>query len=262
MPIVTLTTDFGTRDSYVSEMKAAVIDRCPNVRLVDVTHEVEPGDVEGGAWVLGRIWERYPPATVHLCVVDPGVGGTRLPIAVLCRERWLVGPDNGLLTRVLFNGPPTGAWRLDPAAVGVRKVADTFHGRDLFAPAAGRIACGEAASALGATLDLASVHRLVLPLPRRQADRLEGRVAHVDRFGNLVTDIPTEWLPPHPSACVAGRAIEGIATAYASVPAGGLVLTRGSGGTLEISVHSGSAAEVLGVGRGGRVEVRDAAEEP
>ena len=142
MAIVTLITDFGTRDGYVGEMKGVLLERCPTVSVVDVTHDVEPGDIPGAAWVLGRVWRRFPEGTVHLVVVDPGVGGGRRAVALEHDGRWFVGPDNGLITRALPD-EVSRARSIDTESLGLAPASVTFHGRDLFAPAAAWLAGGD-----------------------------------------------------------------------------------------------------------------------
>lgn len=256
MSIVTLTTDFGTRDGYVGEMKGVVLQRAPSARLVDVTHDLPAGDVWSGAWALSRIWARFPPGSVHLAVVDPGVGTDRRAAAARIAGRWLVGPDNGLLT--LASGEVEAARELDPDRVGLEPFSDTFHGRDLFAPAAGHLAADGEPDALGPALDPGSLVRLPVPAPRRDGGRVRGQVVHVDRFGNLVTNVPSEWLPDAPVAEVGDYEIRRTGESFAAVEPGSPVLIRGSGGTLEVCVRDGRASEVLGLGRGETVELRPA----
>lgn len=255
MHIVTLTTDFGLEDPYVAEMKGVLLSICPVVRLVDVTHDVAPGDLEEASWVLSRIWERFPPGTVHVAVIDPGVGSSRLPVAVRAGDRWFAGPDNGILDAVLERTPAEAAVAIESSRVSAEEPSDTFHGRDIFAPAAARLACGEEASALGRSLEPDRLVRMERAGPVREGTTITGRVVHVDRFGNLITDIPTEWLPDAPSVSIASRRIEGVERSYAAVASGDLLLTLGSGGRLEISARGTSAAARLGVGRGETVTV-------
>lgn len=254
MSIVTLTTDFGTRDGYVGEMKGVVLERARSARLVDVTHDVPPGDVWCGAWTLSRVWTRFPPGTIHLAVVDPGVGTDRRAAAVRIAGRWLVAPDNGLLT--LASGDVETVRELDPARIGLEPLSDTFHGRDLFAPAAAHLAAGRDRADLGPSLDPGSLVRLPTPAPERDGGRLRGRVVHVDRFGNLITDLPLDWLPERPVAELGGREVRATGGSFAAVEPGEPVLIRGSGGTLEVCVRDGRADELLGVERGATVEVR------
>ncbi len=260
MTIVTLTTDFGTRDGYVGEMKGVVTTRAPGARLVDVTHAVPAGDVRDGAWVLDRIWSRFPRGSVHLAVVDPGVGGERRAVAARSDGRWLVGPDNGLLTPVAEARGVEVVRRLDPDRVGLEPLSDTFHGRDLFAPAAARLAAGADPDELGPALDPGRLVRLERSEPRREDGWLVGEVRHVDRFGNLITDLPTGSLPDDPVAEIGGYRVRGLSRAFAAVEPGEPVLIRGSGGTLEVCVRGERASEVLGQGRGARVRVRPAGE--
>lgn len=259
---ITLVTDFETVDGYAGEMKGVLLSRAPEARLVDVTHEIPPGDVAGGAWTLRRVWTRFPAETVHVAVVDPGVGSDRRPVATEVASRWFVGPDNGLLTHVLDRRDAGDARRLDPEAVGLVPFSDTFHGRDLFAPAAAHLAVGGDPADLGPRIDPASLVRLDVPDTerRRRADgsaEVVGEVVHVDRFGNLITNVPSDWLPERPAVELGSYRLGDVGRSFASVEPGEPVMVRGSGGTLEICVRDGSAAEVLGAGRGASLTVRE-----
>ena len=255
MAIVTLITDFGTRDGYVGEMKGVLLERCPTASLVDVTHDIEPGDIPGAAWVLGRIWGRFPEGTVHLVVVDPGVGGDRRAVALEHDGRWFVGPDNGLVTRAI-SGEPSRACSIDSESLGLASVSVTFHGRDLFAPAAAWLAGGGGLDRVGRAIDPAELVRLEFPAPERAGLAVRGHVWHVDRFGNLITDVPGAWVSPTALVEVGGEEVSGLRTHYGAGEDGELLAFIGSGGTLEISVRNGSAAERLSAGRGDRVNVR------
>lgn len=240
--VITLLTDFGTTDSYVAEVKGALLRRAPTAPLVDVTHDVPPGDIRAAQVILGRTWHRFPPGTVHLCVVDPGVGGARAALALAAHGHAFVGPDNGLFTELLA----------DATAVALpipRDAAPTFHGRDVFAPAAAALATGTPLDRLGPAVE----PRGHLPLPpcRREGPRTVGEVLLVDRFGNLLTNIPAMA----GSVTVADRAIGPVRRAFADVARGDLVAYVGSGGTIEVAVRDGSAAQRLGAGRGAVVRV-------
>ncbi len=255
MAIVTLITDFGTRDGYVGEMKGVLLERCPTALVVDVTHDIEPGDVRGAAWVLGRVWGRFPEGTVHLVVVDPGVGGDRRAIAVEQGGRWFVGPDNGLISRAIPD-EPSSARSIEADSLGLAPASVTFHGRDLFAPAAAWLAGGGEPDRVGDPLDPSELVRLDLPVPERLGAAVRGHVAHVDRFGNLITDIPGAWVSPTALVEVGGEEVSGLRTHYGAGEDGELLSLIGSGGTLEVSVRNGNAAERLSAGRGDRVSVR------
>lgn len=253
--IVTLITDFGTSDAYVGEVKGVLLHRCPDATLVDVTHDIEPGDVESASRVLGRVWERFPPGTVHLVVVDPGVGGDRRAVALRHGDRWFVGPDNGLIS-LAVESVPAEVRLLDPDSLGLSPASVTFHGRDLFAPAAAWLAAGGASEQLGSPLSPDDLVRLDLPAPERLGTAVRGHVTQVDRFGNLITDIPGGWVSPTALVEVGGEEVSGLRTHYAAAEPGELLALVGSAGMLEIAVRNGSAAERLSAGRGDRVSVR------
>lgn len=259
MPPVTLTSDFGLADSYAGEMKGVILSGS-DVPVIDITHELPRGDIWAGAWALRRIWMRFPVDTVHLCVVDPTVGSGRRAIAARAGERWFVGPDNGLLTfldhEIIGIEAVRSVWRLRPP-VGA-PVSSTFHGRDLFAPAAAALARGRIDEALGEELAPASLARLAVPPAERGPEGLAGIIVHVDRFGNLVTDLPVEWLGEEPRVRVGTATVSGLADSYADVAPGTALLTRGSVGTLEVSVRDGRADRELQAERGDTVLVEAA----
>jgi S-adenosylmethionine hydrolase len=245
--IVTLLTDFGTADGYVAEVKGALLRRAPDATVVDVTHEIAPGDLLAAAYVLGRTWRAFPEGTVHLVVVDPGVGTARRALAVETAGHRFVAPDNGVLSRVLESGSGRiVSLPMDAAA------SPTFHGRDLFAPAAARLLAGEPLAALGRPVG----DPVMLPVPRleRRGDVAVGEVVHVDRFGTLVTNLPGAVLRSGGSVRLGDHAVQPGRT-FADAAPGAPVAFTGSGGTVEVAVRDGRADEVLGVGRGAAVRV-------
>lgn len=250
MAIVTLLTDFGTTDSYVAELKAGILSAAPHAVLVDVTHAVPPGDVRSAAYLLGRTWHRFPEGTVHLGVVDPGVGTTRGAVALGAGGHWFVGPDNGLFTAVLRDH------EVEIVALPVAETAAaTFHGRDVFAPAAAALASGAALHVLGEPY-LAMPERLVYSEPRYEGKSIVGEIVYVDRFGTLVTNLSTDIVPDYAVLEFEGLDIGPLRRTYADVPTGGLLAYTGSGGAIEIAVRDGSAARRLGLGVGGRIRAR------
>jgi len=263
---ITLLTDFGTVDGYVAAMKGVIAARAPNAIIDDASHDIPPGDVAAAAWTLSRYWRLYPPGTVHLVVVDPGVGSERRALAAEADGRLFVAPDNGVLTRVLAEVGDTAVVSIEAAELFRTPVSATFHGRDVFAPVAAelarRVAAGPAAfreALTGLGPAVVDPVRLPLPEPYRAADHLAGEVVHVDRFGNLITNVPGEWLAPGARARVAGGPAAPLVRTYAEVAPGALAALVGSAGMLEISVRDGSAAERLGVGRGASVRVEPGA---
>jgi S-adenosylmethionine hydrolase len=250
MPLVTLLTDFGTTDSYVAEMKGVILSLAPAATLVDVTHAVPPGDVRSGAYLLGRTWHQFPPGTVHLAVVDPGVGTERAAIALRTRGHAFVGPDNGLFSPVLRDAEVEIVTLATPDGA-----SPTFHGRDLFAPVAAALAAGSPLTVLGKPF-IGLPHRLAYTEPHYEGKSIVGEIIYVDRFGTLVTNLTPELVPPYASIEVEGLDLGPLRRTFGDVPTGGLLAYVGSGGEVEVGVRDGSAARRLGLGVGGRIRVR------
>ena len=256
--IVTLLTDFGHRDYYVGALKGTLLRLAPRAVLVDLSHDVEPGDVEGAADLIAAAAPSFPAGTVHLAVVDPGVGSARRMAIAEAGGHQFVAPDNGLLTPFLDGGT---AWSVTRTDLFLRGPGATFHGRDRFAPIAAALVRGDHPAALGEPL--ADAVRLAQPRPRREETAeglaLHGRVARVDRFGNLVTDLPAEWLVASGGAAVtaevAGRRAARTVTHYAELAPGQAGLMVGSLGTLELAMRDESLAAAWGVARGAPVRV-------
>jgi len=257
--IVTLTTDFGVRDPYVAEMKGAILGIArtagATVQLVDVTHEVARHDVVEGALALEAATPFFPRGTVHVAVIDPGVGTARRGMVVAARGQVFVGPDNGVFTPFL-SGTDWRAFELAAPEYRLPAVSRTFHGRDVFAPAAAHVAVGVDVARLGPAVT--DPVRLAWEGARERAGTLEGAVIHVDRFGNLVTSLFAEAVAARLGArirvSVRGRAIPMVNT-YGELERGGLGALAGSSGRLEIAVREGSAAAALRARRGTRVTV-------
>jgi len=250
MPLITLLTDFGTADPYVAEMRGVLYSRIPGVTLSDLSHGIAPGDVAAAAYLLGRTWHRFPEGTVHLVVVDPGVGTGRAAIAFGAGAHWFVGPDNGVLTPVLDRiGGPVVA--VPPAA----DAAPTFHGRDLFAPTAAALARGVALHELGEPLPTVPV-RLTPALPFHEGKVVVGEVIAVDRFGNLITNLTAAEVPPYAVLEAEDAEVGPLRRTFGDVASGQLVAYLGSSGQVEIAVRDGSAARRIGLGVGGRVRAR------
>jgi len=250
MPVVTLLTDFGNSDSYVAELKAAILRGAPEAILVDITHSVAPGDVRSGAYLVGRTWHLFATGTVHLAVVDPGVGTDRAALAFAAAGHWFVGPDNGLFTFVLRDAEVLIVSLPTPADASA-----TFHGRDLFAPAAAALAGGQRLAVLGEPF-AAMPARLVYAEPHYEGKSVVGQVVYVDRFGTLVTNLTPELVPSYAVLEVEGLDIGPLRRTYGDVPTGGLLAYVGSGGAVEIAVRNGSAARRLGMGVGARIRAR------
>jgi S-adenosylmethionine hydrolase len=241
-PLVTLLTDFGTADSYVGELKGVLLSLAPGAVVVDVSHHVPPGDVAAASYVLGRVWRTFPAGTVHLAVVDPGVGTRRRALAAEAAGHRFVAPDNGLLSDVFAVAEARVVSVPIPAAA-----SRTFHGRDVFAPAAARLASGVSLAEVGTP-----VSDLVHLPPRklfREGSDLVGQVVYVDGFGTLVTNLPGGEVAAGAMVRLGAYTVALQAT-FADVPPGETVAFVGSGGTVEIAVRGGRADVVLGLSRG------------
>ncbi len=242
-PSIVLLTDFGTSDGYVAEMKGVLLSMAPMIPVIDASHDIPAQDVDYGRITLARYWRRYPAGTVHLCVVDPGVGGRRAALAVASSGQFFVGPDNGLLSPALF--------ALDAEVVSLPIPAhssSTFQGRDVFAPTAARIALGESIHSLGEIFRTATMLRT--PVPRKQSDGvIAGQVITIDRFGNAITNlIPRSGY----RVVVAGMDLP-IVKSYSDVPFGSVVAVTSSSGLVEVAITNGNAATSLGLQRGTEV---------
>lgn len=252
-PIVTLTTDFGLRDPFVAVMKAVILSIERRVRLVDLSHELPPHRVLPAALFLREACPRFPPGTIHVAVVDPGVGGSRRPLVARAGGQFYVGPDNGIFSLVFRQAPLEGAWQIENLGYRLPELSRTFHGRDLFAPAAAHLAKGVPPNALGPRiLDPAM---LEVPRPKILPDRISGEIIWIDRFGNCATNMEEncvkQWAGGKPfTVHAASGKISALSDSYDSVPAGRLLAIFNSSGLLEIACNQASAQEALGLKEG------------
>ncbi len=255
-PIVTLTTDFGNRDAYVPAMKGIILSRCPDAQIVDLTHEIPPASVLEGALFLASAVPYFPDGTIHVAVIDPGVGTKRQGMVARIAGQRLVCPDNGLLTMLSHTHPLEGAWAIQNPEFVREPISPTFHGRDVFAPAAGTMAAGMAAERAGAPLE--SIHLLRVAQPRHAGEkRIEGQIIHVDRFGNLITNIHKSLLNlGRPMRTQAGSYdFNSLSRTFADVPPEDPLALIGSTNHIEIAVNLGNAGEFLGLRVGDAVSV-------
>ena len=258
-PVIALLTDFGTRDHYAGTMKGVALGICPDATLVDITHDVPPHDVLGGALELAAACRYFPHGTVFLVVVDPGVGSVRRGIAAETAEHRFVAPDNGVLTLALRDAPPKRVVELTERRYARPSVSRTFEGRDRFAPAAAWLAKGIELSALGRPVH--DYQKLTVPEATVTDGTIAGTVLRVDRFGNLVTNIDRKTFDKLASAgsievTIAGRAVSKVVGTYAEVARGDVCALFGSTEHLEIAANGGSAAEQLGLARGAEVLIK------
>ncbi len=256
--IITLTTDFGTGSPYVAAMKGVILSINPTVTLVDLTHEIPAQDVQGGAVVLDDVTERFPDDTIHVAVIDPGVGTERAIVYARIGTQHYVAPDNGLLSRLMVRSPASKLVRLANREYWLPEVSNTFHGRDIMAPAAAHLSLGLEPDRLGSPLD--EIVELRWPQVRQTPTRIEGQVLEIDSFGNLVTNITAEMIAGRPTderVCIVCNIYEtwGIYRTYADQLGGTFVALVGSNGRIELAVVGDAAAERLGISVGTPVVV-------
>jgi S-adenosylmethionine hydrolase len=262
MPVITLLTDYGIKDSYVAEVKGAILKISPNATMVDISHDVGNYDIESGAFHLARAAPYFPEGTVHVCVVDPGVGGARKPIIVEAGGAWFVGPDNGLMAPAAERLGIESIWEITNTEMLPPRVSYVFDGRDVFGPTGAHISMGAPPDKLGT--EISDMMRLPAYTPRLDGDTVHGQVIHMDGFGNLVTNVTYEILE---KMGVSGDARFNVnaggsdldlpyARRFSAVPEGEPLLLVAGGGYLEISVNQGNAAKRLGLGKGDEVTLK------
>jgi S-adenosylmethionine hydrolase len=269
-PIITLTTDFGLADSYVAQMKGSILSINPDASIIDVSHEIAPQSIESALYVTQTAWAAFPPGSMHVCVVDPGVGTDRPAIVIECAGSLYVGPDNGVLSASLpDDARPADAPERVPLPSSARAFAitnerfiispasATFHGRDIFAPATAHLSLGVAASELGEPVAEVLAHP-PLRAHRDESGTLRARVVHIDHFGNVITNARADDLPAAFSATLRGRrSVTGPGRTYGDAP--GLAAIIGSSGFLEIALSNGNAAQNLSARVSDVVEIRETA---
>jgi S-adenosylmethionine hydrolase len=260
-PIITLLTDFGWGDGYIGAMKGVILQINPQCRIVDLAHEIAPHDVMGAALVLGQTYPFFPSGTIHLAVVDPGVGGPRRPVVLETEGYRFVGPDNGCFTIVLKRKEGVQAFELTEGRFRLPQVSHTFHGRDIFAPGAAHLSAGVPPAAMGPPVETTDLTSLPIPDPVTEGGALLGEVIWVDSFGNLVTNISQEALGTFaPDGVIEieihGERIRGLKSFYEEGKGGEIVALWGSAGLLEISLREQSLQQERGWGKGEQVRIR------
>jgi S-adenosylmethionine hydrolase len=259
MTVITLTTDFGTGDHEAGVLKGVIWKIDPQVHIADLSHDISPHDILEGARLLWRVAPFFPDGTIHVAVVDPGVGTSRRGLAAQLGSQYFVGPDNGLLSLLLAraegSNQTTSFVHLDRPEYWLPEVSNVFHGRDIFAPVAAHLASGIPLSSLGTLIS--DPVRLGIPEPTRTPRGWLGQVIHIDHFGNLSTNINISHLKTSKEVMlnIKGEQIVGLVSTFGERPVGTLIALLDSSGTLAISVVNGNAAQTLNVGVGEKIEV-------
>jgi hypothetical protein len=253
-PILTLTTDFGLSDHYVGVMKGVILGICPDAQIVDISHQVNPYSIAAGAFLIAQAYSAFPRETVHVVVVDPGVGSDRRPILMEAAGQLFVAPDNGVLAMV-FAREKHVVREISNAQYFRNPVSQTFHGRDIFAPVAAHVAAGVSAASMGGTI--ADYVRPSFEKPRQTGERTwGGEILHVDRFGNVVTNFHGDDFPAFEELTIGEAKAARPVRSYAEANAGELVAIVGSSGYLEVSLKQESAAMKIGCRTGGACQIR------
>ena len=241
--IITLITDFGLKDHYVGAMKGVILSINPDAIITDITHEIPPQDIFNAAFILRNLYHYYPKGTIHIVIVDPGVGGKRKPIAVEADKNIFLGPDNGILTFIYLESKSVRVFEISNSKYTLPKLGSTFDGRDVFAPTAAHLSLGVPVDDLGGQVK--KPVKLQIKEPVVRGSEIIGEVIYIDSFGNLITNIPAQLIKPESRVYIGGEVIKGISQSYAEVPKGELLAIIGSAGLLEISVSHGSALDVI-----------------
>ncbi len=244
--IITLTTDFGSRDHYVGAMKGVMLSVNKDAVLVDITHCVDSHDIRAASFAIGNSYRYFPEKTVHLVVVDPGVGSMRKPLALSADGHFFVGPDNGVFSSVIRSCEDFSAREIKNSDFFLKEISSTFHGRDIFSPVAAHLSLGVPFPEIGPLIHDPEL----LPHDEYSVDgnNIRGTVVYTDKFGNFITSIPTEAVSDGAGAVVTvgEKQVTGISESYSSVEPGEIVAVGGSGGHIEISVNQGRASDVFG----------------
>lgn len=255
--ILTLTSDFGYRDHYVSAMKAGIISIHPDVKMIDVSHDVPPQDIMAAAWVTKHSAFLYPEGTIHLVVVDPGVGTSRKAVAVRIKDQYFVGPDNGIFSLVA-DDLPYQAYQLSNTSFWGSDRSKTFEGRDIFAPVAAHLSKGVPLADVGDRIKQLTIYRWAIPVADKEG--IQGWVVHIDRYGNLITNIPGEVIQQFQNRrgvriYIGSTILKRIVNTFGDVKQGEVMAFVGSTGMLEVGVNTGNAEELLGVYKGAAVSI-------
>lgn len=256
--IITLTTDFGTDDGFVGSVKGVILSINPGASIVDISHTVNPYDILGGAFVLYQAYSYFPENTIHIAVVDPGVGSKRQAIIIETDKHTFVGPNNGIFSLVLKNEKPKKIISLTNEEYFLNDVSNTFHGRDIFAPVAARLSLGETVSNFGDELE--KIETTDWGEPLRIENRLEGIVLHIDRFGNLITNISVEDILSFSKGSsiqiqVGEKTIKGLSKTYSDGKKGEPIALISSINLLEIACNMDSAQSLIGINKLAKVVV-------
>lgn len=244
-PVISFTSDFGTNDGYTGTVKGVILSRAPQSTIVDVCHQIEPWNVASGAWIISSAYQYFPKGTIHIVVVDPQVGSSQRRILLKSDSEVFLAPDNGILTLVLRKQADFKAFELNKKEYWMPYVSSTFHTRDIFAPVAAHLVNGARPEDVGTAIELSSLKQLENQETSTEGGAIRGRVVHIDRFGNLITNITNDKVRPRAVCFLDEVRVGSTNSTYSSVTEGMAVAFPGSHGYLEIAIHQGRASEIL-----------------
>lgn len=262
MQIITLTTDFGDIDPYVGIMKGVICNIYPYAKIVDITHNILPQDIWQANYVIENAYHYFPSKTIHLCVVDPGVGSARKPILIETKNHFFIGPNNGLFTGILEKEEVINLIEITEEKFWLQErnskidLSSTFHGRDIFSPVAAHLAKGVSSFEFGKSFPRDELVKLPLVLFDKKEKWCTGSVKYIDRFGNIITNIPSSAVPEKVQGKIKGTEFKGITTSYTEGNGNKLCAIKSSNGYLELFVNKGNAAKLTNVRIGDKVEVK------
>ena len=256
MSIITLTTDFGNDDPFDGIMKGVILSICPNANIVDLTHNISPQDIYQANFLLSNCYQYFPSGTIHVCVVDPGVGSLRKPILIKTKIYFFIGPDNGIFTSIIEKEEVINSIELTNKKYWLPNVSQTFHGRDIFAPIAAHLANGENISNLGNQIKKEDLVRLLIQKSVKNKDGITGIVQYIDHFGNLITNIPNADIPSKITGKVKAFNFDGLVSNFADSKDRKLTAIKGSSGYIEIFIYKGNASKLTSVNVGDKVDVK------
>ena len=260
MPIITLTTDFGNDDPFDGVMKGVILNICPQATIIDLTHNISPQDIYQANFLLDSCYQYFPRKTIHVCVVDPGVGSLRKPILIETKNYFFIGPDNGLFTAISEKENVKNVYELTERKYWLKKVSQTFHGRDIFAPVAAYLAKGIKPKQFGRKIQNESLVKLLTNKPAVKTTKLgvsgyKGIIQYIDHFGNLITNIPNEKLPSTVSGKFKEISFKGPVLSFAKAIPEKLTAIKGSSGYMELFIFKGNAAKFTHANVGNTIEV-------
>ena len=256
MQIITLTTDFGDIDPYVGILKGVILKIFPYAKVVDITHNISPQDIWQANWTIESSYHYFPHGTIHLCVVDPGVGSVRKPILIETKNYFFIGPDNGIFTSILDEEAVINMIELTEKKYWLPDISQTFHGRDIFAPVAAHLAKGITAKDFGKSLQKEELVKLEINNFTKNEKGCIGIVKHIDRFGNIITNIPDLNLPNKIFGKFKNMDFKGLVLNYSEAEQNKLSAIKGSSGYLELFINKGNLAKVTNAKIGDKIEIR------